>query len=317
MHTSTTHEKNAQEFVADLDTDHYQLLRQMTVRLYGIVTNGGLFTGTGVIIGTKDDGAPKTYILTAKHNLYVASKKANLPKTQLADYFKQRVQVYLYHGKDNQQRVAPISNVSFYDSVDDFKYDVCLLTVTDAQFTRTVRGLLSRDFTNYFRPKSQDPQFEWATGCLDAYTLSRRLLGASESWSEEKLMDYVLLQFGYGENRSGAPGFQYRLIDLSSLDRRSSTGAQFLEKTHEGYENVFVFPTDDDNTALVGDSGGPVFLVQKNGLRSWLVGVHLGANFYKAKLDTEDKTENNAFSVIDNDTFEKLLGDAPEEGTML
>jgi hypothetical protein len=67
---------------------------------------------------------------------------------------------------------------------------------------------------------------------------------------------------------------------------------------------VFVFGTTEaSSTTARGDSGGPVFALVPTGVRSFLVGLTLGANFYGNRTDNDPNSpvDNNAFSVISSD----------------
>ena len=80
--------------------------------------------------------------------------------------------------------------------------------------------------------------------------------------------------------------------------RNSRENPTFIDKTKEGYQDVFTYGADDNDTALSGDSGGPIFAIDASGTRSYLIGLHLGANHYKNKVDNDGATENNSFTVV-------------------
>ena len=115
---------------------------------------------------------------------------------------------------------------------------------------------------------------------------------------------YALLQYGYGlTTPGGIYGFAHRILLTNTL--RNPT---YLAVTDEGYQDVFVFDATDQNTGLQGDSGGPVYALTPDGTQSFLVGLHLGANYYPDRTDDDpaSPTTNNAITVLSTERVPRI-----------
>lgn len=309
--------------------EHISLLEHLTVKLTGIVgtgRNSGSFTGTGVI--ARVDNA-NTYVLTAKHNLHLANKNSGRGQGGFIDYFKEKIRVE-FTKHDDTTINGRITDITFPDgSIDDFNYDVAIVkvggvggsvggnsVVTGQVFANAVRTLVSpaRSMLSMYTSVAwqRDTGGLWERQNVDARPPLLEFFPAADAKLvlgngrqhhnvDSTKQNFLLLQLGHGKvTTGGLYGFSRRLLKIAQLGHPA-----YLAETHEGYEDVFVFDATDNDTALSGDSGGPVFALDPSGTHSWLLGLHLGANFYTNKTDNDDSsaTENNAFSVV---TTERL-----------
>ena len=299
-----------QALVDDIDPDHFSLLELMSVKLTGGVAYG-TFVGSGVVFRA-DVAAGQIYVVTAKHNLHVAARDAQLGNGGVKAYFKLKIRVMLPRIESIKTTEYAIAEIAFHDGTpDDHHYDVCTLRVDSRPLTNVVAGLLNEGLRGEFASSKSraglwgDGQDKQIFDVLSTAT-AKKVLGDQAGYK-----DYKLLQFGYGKIEAGAMGskaFRRRAVSPKPI-RNVAQQPAFMDATHEGYEDVFVFPAADDNTGAEGDSGGPVFAIDPTGTRSLLVGVHLGANFYTDRTDNNPNsaTVNNAFTVLSAD---RLLGDA-------
>lgn len=313
----------------EMASEHISLLEHLTVKLTGTVgtgRNAGAFTGTGVIARVDN---VNTYVLTAKHNLHLACKHSGRGQGGFIDYFKEKIRVE-FTKHDDTPVSGRITDITFPDAtVADFKYDVALLkvggvggtvggnaVVTGQVFANAVRTLVSpaRSILSMYTSGAwqRDTGGLWERQNVDARPPLLEFFSADDAklvlgngrqhhHVDDTKQNFLVLQLGRGKvTTGGLYGFSRRLLKVAQLGHPA-----YLAKTHEGYEDVFVFDATDEDTALSGDSGGPVFAIDPSGTHSWLLGLHLGANFYKNKTDNDDDsaTENNAFTVV---TTERL-----------
>ncbi|EYF05034.1 hypothetical protein [Chondromyces apiculatus] len=302
-------EKATQDLIEDLDPDHYGLCEAMAVKLEGGVASGS-FTGSGVVFRI-DLAAGRTYVLTAKHNLHIAAKRANLGSSGLSAYFRTKVRVKVPGISSQEYAIAGITLCDGSDA--DFRYDVCLVQVDSMPLARAVNDFLRVGFRGEFASAKArsgglggDPQDKqiWDVLTNDA---AQRVLGNKYGYK-----DYTLLQFGFGKIEAGdmaSYGFRKRAISLKPEGNVARVVREYIPRTHEGYQDVFVFPGTDTSTGAPGDSGGPVFALDATRTKSFLLGLHLGANFYANRTDNNPSstTVNNAFTVLSSDR----LGVAP------
>lgn len=291
--------------VKELDPDHFGLCEAMVVKLEGGVA-AGAFTGSGVVFRI-DLTAGQTYILTAKHNLHIAAKRAALDRGGLEGYFRTKVGVVVEGTEGTSRKKYPIAAISFPDGSDaDYRYDVCLLRIDSAELTREVNRILGVGFRGEFASTKarsglwrdlRDKQI-WDVLTND---VARRVLTNAFGYR-----GYTLLQFGYGKNGPSAMAshvFAKRTISIEPPRGSARVVHSYLPVTHEKYQDVFVFPGSDENTGAPGDSGGPVFALDPTLTKAFLIGLHLGANFYADKTDNNPNsaTVNNAFTVLSSD----------------
>ncbi|PRQ08065.1 hypothetical protein [Enhygromyxa salina] len=286
----------------ELDPAHIRLLRMMTVKLTGGV-QGGVFTGSGVVFLTK---GPDVYILTAKHNLHVAGKGTGKSGEALEKYFKQKISVELRKHAGGVC-TATIASIRYPDeTVEDQHYDVCLLKCSDLSFATQVNAHVDRSkgiswlFTS---PSWQRQALDGGRPLFETFEEDDAQEMLANGWGFSPRKNYKLLQFGYGKIADSAMAgyeFRERMVDVAAVNATSN----YIATTDEGYEQVFSFPSTPTDTALEGDSGGPIFAIDSTGTRSFLVGVHLGANYYSDQTN-DGATENNSFTVL---TRERLFG---------
>lgn len=294
--------KSTTDFVGTLDPDHLGLCTAMSVKLTGGV-QAGTFTGSGVVYRL-DSAAGQTYVLTAKHNLHIAAKGTDKTGSALSDYFKTKVRAKV----ESVTGECALAAVEFPDgSSDDCKYDVCILRIDSRPLTQAVSAQLAVGMRNEFVSSGA------RTGGIAGDPTDRRLWDFLSTETAKKVLTHAngykgfrLLQFGYGVSVAGRMptyDFKKRAVSLVPASGRATPVHKWLDASHEGYQNVFAFPSKDTWTAAPGDSGGPLFAFDSTGTRSFLVGLHLGANFY------DDKTDNNPSSATVNNACTVLLSD--------
>ena len=278
------------------------LLRSLTVRLTGTVRSGGRsgasFTGTGVIV--RVDNAV-THVVTAKHNLHVAATGTGTAPGDLADLFRRNIRV--------ESATTPVvtSNIASVTLVDgdpeNQGYDVAVLRLTSLALADAVRALaggvpaaLSSPTWGHGPDIVELPTLDEAGTLLaNGASLSDRQHGTSYEDVQGFKADHDLVQLGYG--RVG-PGREFR-FDYRVLPANALRDTRYLPRSGEGLEELFTFVTTAEDTGLEGDSGGPVFAVDKQAKRAALVGVYCGANFFADRVDTSDVITNNAFTIVD------------------
>jgi hypothetical protein len=308
MWSSAEIQQATERWVADMDPAHFALLRHLTVQLRGVLarTRGESFTGTGVIVRLDGD---RTYVLTAKHNLHVAGSSARIAEAQLAEYFRSCVNV-VFTPPAGAVVSGTIDLIDLPDGITaDRGYDVALLRVTDRAFAAAVRALAPPGGVTTMFSASPD----WAKAGQTILEIrsrvdARRVVTNGRPFDRLEDPDaenHVLLQFGCGlVARAGTYGFDWRALRINQLGHPA-----FLDATHEGYQDVFVFDaTEAGTTTAMGDSGGPVFALAPTGVRSFLVGLTLGANFYGNRTDNDKNgpVANNAFTVLSSDRVQRF-----------
>jgi hypothetical protein len=297
---------------AEMYTGHLDLLRGSVVELTGTIRDNQVFTGTGVVCRVDSD---KAFILTATHNLHIASA-GNRNTGEYVSYFKEKVVAKLPVRPGFDAPVAglnaKIEDVSFpMGTVASPGYDVALLTVT-RQRSRGFHAVA----TDLITPGGPEVRFLYAStawrnhrqngdpqkpfldlpALADAKCILRNGADPHSDYVDADLAGWLLLQFGCGKGDTDHNARTQRGMKVAGLRNKC-----FIADTHEHFVDVFTFDTDDTNTSRQGDSGGPIFAVSPDGTRSYLIGVNLGANFYADKSDDSDATKNNAFSVISSD----------------
>jgi hypothetical protein len=310
MYVSDPFTQYTNTFVATMGADHLALLRHLTVRLHASALGKGdasvAFTGTGAIVRLEGS---RSYVITAKHNLHVAGAGAKVPVEQYLATFQEKVRVEL----TTREGAVVWGSIDDIDLADDNianqGYDVAVLRVDDAAFATAVRGIASPG--GAVSPFAAE---DWRNGGSTIFELSDAWTARSVLLNGQKLgtypavptnAGYVLLQFGYGRaTKTGVFGFGRRAFPVGGLK-----GQAFIERTHDQFQSVFVFSTDEARTTTwEGDSGGPTFAVHKNGQSSFLVGATLGANYYEGRTDDDAASpiDNNAFTVLSSDRVTRL-----------
>lgn len=302
--------QSSQAYIDDMDTAHSGLLRGLTVRLHGMVGPGNRssFTGSGFILRVD---SPNVYVITAKHNLHVAATGMNKRGAALRDYFMQKIQVEFI--RINGQAVqGAITAILFPDNTaDDEHYDVAILRVQDMAYAQHVATFMapSRSIMCLFAaPGWQKKQDGWIVEVFSKADAQEVLANGVSPYHLEGVeypdarKNYSLVQFGWGLDNQRNHTFRERVLPIASMTNRT-----YLPTTHEGYEDVFTFDTDGDNTTQPGDSGGPIFALDATGTHSWLIGVALGANYYSNKSDNTNSIKNNAFNVISTNRISAVV----------
>lgn len=286
--------EDTQTYVSRRKQGRMTLLRHLTVKLTGTVSNAS-FTGSGVIL--RIDKPKTVYLLTAKHNLHVAGGQRT--GTTLTDYFKDKIEVEFTSPQDQATR-AGIKSIDVLDSdTRNRGYDLMSLEVEDLNFYRAVSKFLAPAAKTVVRHfASHAWQGGSSSRIIDVLDLAdaREALGVGASYFRDPRFERcVLLQLGWGLDHSNRHSFEYRALRVVRLESRT-----YLQTTHESFEDVYTFATDDGDTTREGDSGGPIFALDERGRHAWLVGITLGANFYANKSDPPNNTTiyNNAFSIV-------------------
>lgn len=251
-----------------LPTAHFNLLKKLTVRLHGSAAKDS-FTGSGVVARVDGDN---TYILTAKHNLQIFGNSGKKAPAEFVSFFLERITAELDEQRINVPLKAKATITVLDGQVADHGYDVALIQIADRQTATAVRALVA-DGTEAYAYTSDD----WKKGQKTIVKLaslqnSRMVLGNGtlpvQSWEKPlkpnpAAAHFILWHFGYGMvTKPGAYGgryaFAYRALPI---DESPTT---YIERTHEGYDEIFVVPATDEDTGLNGDSGGPVFAGQSS-----------------------------------------------------
>lgn len=286
---------------------HFNLLKNLTVRLYGSAAGSG-FDGSGVV--ARVDGN-NTYVLTAKHNLQIFGRTGKQEPADFVRYFKERITAQFA----NVSVALTKATITVLDgNVENNGYDVAVVQINDRGIAEAVRALAADGSEAYkFVPDEwkkerksivklanlQNTRIVLANGLppSQAYDKPKKRIDTAAGW--------ILLHFGYGMiTKPGKFGGQYK-FSYRALPIAELAFADYIERTHDGYDEVFVFPASNDDTGNKGDSGGPVFAVNPAGDRSFLVGLYHGANLYPDRTDdNEDSpTTNNAVCLV---TTERL-----------
>ncbi|PSW06181.1 hypothetical protein [Photobacterium lipolyticum] len=108
------------------------------------------------------------------------------------------------------------------------------------------------------------------------------------------LKKYQFIQAGFGRQTKLDGGLfegslnklQYRVIDF----KEGNTGPFIMSDDNVDYQDIFVCQSDEDNTSLPGDFGGPVFAVEigSSSPMLYLVGITLGSEFFEKDKAPED-----------------------------
>jgi hypothetical protein len=290
----------------------FAFLRGITVEFSGMTAGPrpSTFTATGVVVRVTANAAD---IVTAKHNLSMAGGDAPDP----ADHFTGHVRARLYDAGGTRVADSPIASVHIPDDADaaDGGYDAIVVRVTHQPFRQAVQNLVAPGGPgDIFRPVAYAAE-GWVMRLTTAER-ARAVLTDGHPYPGVESADYAgfeLVQLGYGKHRGDIFGFEHRVLPVTGL-----AGPLFVDQTHEGWEDVFTFNTDDSNTGASGDSGGPIFAVGpapygppaplapgqpqvplKRALA--LVGVHSGANYFANAADDpgpDGDTVNNAITRI-------------------
>jgi hypothetical protein len=279
-----------------------RLLNSLTVRLTGTVRSGkrggASFTGTGVIVRVQN---AVTHVVTAKHNLHVAGTGTGTAPGDLADLFRRNVRV--------ESATAPVvtSEITSIRLVDgdpeNQGYDVAVLRLTNPALADAVRALGTRVPGALSSPRwGRGPEIvellpldEAGTLLANGASLSDRQHGTSYEDAQPFKADHDLVQLGYGRVGPGREfRFGYRVLPANTL-----RDTRYVPRSGEGLEELFTFATTAEDTGLEGDSGGPVFAVDKQAKRAALVGVYCGANFFPDRVDDSDAITNNAITIVD------------------
>lgn len=288
---------------------HFNLLKDLTVRLYGSAANTG-FEGSGVAVRVEGNN---THVLTAKHNLQILGNTGNQAPANFISFFKERITAQLANVSVALAKTATITVLD--DDVAGNGYDAAVIQINDRSTADAVRALATEGSeAGKYTPDEWRTQHK-AIVKLANLQNNRLVLANGMPPSEpyetkpKKRVDaaagYTLLHFGYGMiTKPGKYGGQYK-FSYRALPIADLAFADYIPRTHDGYDEVFVFPASDDDTGNKGDSGGPVFAVNPAGDKSFLVGLYHGANLYADRTDdSEDSpTTNNAVCMI---TTERL-----------
>ncbi|MBB5873656.1 hypothetical protein F4553_007090 [Allocatelliglobosispora scoriae] len=290
----------------------FAFLRGITVEFFGQTAGrrAANFTASGVVVRVTASGVD---IVTAKHNLTMAAGDAPDPVA----HFRARVRARLYDVNANLVD-SPIASVHLLPHADvaDGGYDAVVVRVTDPAFRRRVEGLVAAAGPGHAFRSAAYATEGWIirpTSELQA----RSVLTNGHPYNGMEMADFAefeLVQMGYGKHQGDLFGFEHRVLPVTGL-----AGTLFVDQTHEGWEQVFTFTTDDTNTGASGDSGGPVFAVSPavaGPLQSAavpgqppiplrrsiaLVGLHSGANYFADADDDpgeDGATLNNAITWV-------------------
>ena len=208
---------------------HIQLLEGLCVRLHGTVGLGnkaGAFTGSGVIVRVAQ---AETYVLTAKHNLHIAAKDANIPLDEFEDYFRKKIKVE-FSKRDGGTVDGKIQQITVFDGKwEDENYDVALLRIAGPNtpaYANHVRQLMS-GFAYYFTSMNwQHGKSNWLFDVLGRDGAIAVLANGDPHKNKYAVIDeyvgFSLLQLGYGLlTKDGLYGFRRRVLKIAEFPGES------------------------------------------------------------------------------------------------
>lgn len=290
----------------------FAFLRGITVRFFGANAGGGrlaaTFTASGVVVrvtGTHAD------ILTAKHNLTMPVDKTDADPIT---HFCGNIRAYLYNVAGQEILNSAITSVHIpaNAAVADGGYDAVIVRVTDPAFRQHIQGLVAPGTPGeVFRSVAPTAQ-GWIVKPTTEEQ-ARSVLTNGHPYRGVDTPDYEgfeLVQLGYGKVQGDQYGFAHRVMPVAGLGQ-----PQFMDRSHEGWQQLFTFAATDTNTGASGDSGGPVFAVSpaKSGplqqaapgqaqipLRRAVavVAIHSGGDYFTGPDDRPENapTVNNAIT---------------------
>ncbi len=267
-----------------------------------VLLTGGGFTGSGVLLCSVGD---KYYVLTAAHNILINAKGRNVVNSlnlddlikskddtsKLISDFKGSCRISFNAVNDTK----PSKKISDAILVADWCTDLCLLIFHCKPLEKpccTLWGELNKT------------ELE---GKLEKQSEFLMALSAKVYEEIKGKPKYVFIQAGYGmpkrENAGMYTGtlnnINYRVV--SFIKKAGGNGFDIvphkvkIDDSECKYEGVFLFASDEHNTSMPGDSGGPIYGVELYNENPdpliYLVGITLGSDFYK---DGEVKVKDDS-----------------------
>lgn len=236
------------------------IIQNSSVKLSGGTPKGSTFTRSGVILCQRDS---ETWVLTAKHNLFIFNDKKDPPPwdDDLLTPFRASAKIYydekMAFGKE-PTREAAITSIEpvFQNGTMDWSYDVMIVKSKDAglcQFAKSnavYREALATNQKDYLK-KSR-----WYQS-----TSSRTFIvtGFGEPSDKSDNGGTPLPRGEAGGTKKGA--LQYRI----ALPRAAKTTSVFLQhhdkKKYTEFRAAIQLDANERDSTAPGDSGGPLFVV--------------------------------------------------------
>lgn len=283
MIMSETVEKASKDKFATIQDAVRTLLQNTSVKLAGQATQGP-FIGSGVILYADETN---TWILTAKHNLYIFNGDKDPPAwdDKLMTAFQSKVQIYYDAAMDfNKEPVqsAAITSIIPVNQTNDksWAYDVLILKSTDANLL-TFAGLNAAyntaDHTVANVVNNPATYLDTSKGQLFVQ------LGYGEI--AETVNNKKLPAEKPGDNKKGS--LQYRIAKplanaLVPVYDRVGTTAVYNQS-----DDVIQLTADANDSSGPGDSGGPLFIIlppaKNTPAKPYLIGVTTGADMATSK----------------------------------
>ncbi|MEQ4513027.1 MAG: hypothetical protein ABN480_20785 [Dickeya sp.] len=268
-----------------------------------VLLTGGGFTGSGVLLCSVGD---KYYLLTAAHNVLINAKGKKVVKSlKIDDLINNKIDtgklildfedsccISFYtvdKTKSSKQKISKASLVGNWDT------DLCLLSFHCEPLEKpccTLWGELNKAELEEKLEKQSEFLRELNTNVRET------IKGKSK---------YVFIQAGYGMPDGKNAGMytgtlnniNYRVVSFI----KKAGGKDFdigpydvkIDDSTCLYKDVFLFVSDNDDTSMPGDSGGPIYGVELCNNNPdpliYLVGITLGSDFYK---DDEVKVKGDS-----------------------
>jgi len=299
-----------------------QLLRNLSQSAKSIVelspvllksTGSTGFTGTGVI-AYKNTEKGTFYVLTAKHNLLKAAKKAHdaivrpaqwKPEDKdgntatLVDYFRTNVRVE-YRGadmtKETPETCSPSGAITAIKLMEDWTYDVCLLEVS---YTPQVTPRVA-----VFGPSDREQLKDIAAA--QRLFIDQLAIAINSRDQVDGLRKYQFLQVGFGVQDRAVKGDFIGSLDKCKTKASELQDAGAVRKVYDSdvgqYQDTFRLTSTENCTTYVGDSGGPLFCVELGATTAgiYLAGVTLGSDYFVRQEDEPPSLEEDPDGKYNN-----------------
>jgi len=259
-------------------------LQNVSVKLFGKSPKNSDFTGSGVILYAYQG---TTYILTAKHNVYVFNERTDPPlwDNALLTRFQQNVRVYYDTAmvfRKTPEQSAPITAIApMPTGSSSWSYDAMILESNDGNLA-------------VFAANNRVPLILQKN--LDFVYKQNQYLKTPDPKKNERIV-FILTGFGKtsekvknqpnktlptdaqrGTNVGGA--LQYRITS----PRANAMGPVFNELSGQKgqftqFTDAIQLAADANDSTAEGDSGGPLFVYTNDGAdRLYLIGVTTGSD---------------------------------------
>jgi hypothetical protein len=279
-------------------------LQNTSVMLTGTTPGGFGFTGSGVILYTDGD---YTYVVTAKHNLYVFNNQSNPPTTwdpSLLTTFQGKITINYDDEMAFGKPPGKTASIDAVQTVDipsqSWLYDVMIL-------------------------KSENPDLMTFAQSNNVYPVPAANQGVVTNANQylQKGNQSYFIQTGYGKVSDTASNSQKTLpIDTLGSNRYQTLQYRFTQpkanntatvynqfwnnkSQYYQFQNAVQVDADANNSTAPGDSGGPLFLVKFAG-GSWglyLIGITSGSDMALAQTPCPAPSfilENNIVTSLES-----------------